>query len=892
MQYLVPVTPAAAPTTIGDRDIPLVERAAVGVTQKAGPTPGTSAPTPRAKIIPPSAVGFSRSRLLAAVAGDTPVVLVVAPPGAGKTTLLADVAQGYPGVVAWCRLEEQDAAADTLLRTVAAAVTLALEGAPRAVASVDELLALLEQPGPVLALLLDDAHLLAGSEAERVLARIVRLLPGRARVVLAARVEPGFLAAGPRFAGLVTDITADDLRFRTWEVEALFREHYVEPLAPEDAAALARHTEGWAAGLSLFHLSTTGTSAEQRRRAVGELWGRSHLLRRYLTSTVLATLPSETADFLVQSCALGVLEGGLCDRLLDRRGSHALLRSLADAQLFTLACDDGLHFRYHAVLQRQLETMLVERLGADEARDWYRRAAQALEDAGHWAHAYRAYARGEDWGAGAQLVQRHGPFATSADDPWLMLAAARRHRGAGRLAAAVAAFSDAEARFDDPRMRQRCRAERRALASWLPGAAAPERPDVDSPWDQLRAALDADPNRLHRYAAGRAEPEWRLVAGIAAALDGCGDDAVAALRDAAEASEVFVSLAARLCLAALSGTAADATALALDSEVAAYPWLARQAHAVAAREDVTRIAELRDECIADGDEWGILLVTALASAPGAWVSETARRDGRLRVLLSRVRSDPVPTGALVVRCFGQFSLQLGGHEVGWAQLRPRARAALRLLCLHAGIPVHEETLIDALWPSVGVSAGKRSLQVAISSIRALLEPGRARGAPTLLQRVGEGYQFTLPDGADADVVTFTGAIARWRRLGPGAPDVAEVLESALGVYVGDLLPEDGPAEWVVEHRERLRADAADAAAALAAHALDHGAPRRAIAACQTALRAEGFHDAAWRLLIDAHREAGDAAAVHHARLGYARALAHLGVTPEVQQQGTEQRARL
>ena len=42
-------------------------------------------------------------------------------------------------------------------------------------------------------------------------------------------------------------IDAQDLQFRPWEVERLFREIYGQPLRPEDAAALTRRTGGWAA---------------------------------------------------------------------------------------------------------------------------------------------------------------------------------------------------------------------------------------------------------------------------------------------------------------------------------------------------------------------------------------------------------------------------------------------------------------------------------------------------------------------------------------------------------------------------------------------------------------------------------------------------------------------
>ena len=70
-----------------------------------------------------------------------------------------------------------------------------------------------------------------------------------------------------------------------------------------------------------------------------------------------------------------------------------------------------------------------------------------------------------------------------------------------------------------------------------------------------------------------------------------------------------------------------------------------------------------------------------------------------------------------VQCFGGFRLDLAGQTVDSKVLRPRPRAALRLLSLHAGRPVHREALVTALWPDVDLRAGTRNLHVALSAVR-------------------------------------------------------------------------------------------------------------------------------------------------------------------------------
>ena len=93
--------------------------------------------------------------------------------------------------------------------------------------------------------------------------------------------------------GTVAIVTAEDLRFRSWEAEDLFRQVYRDPLSPQSAAALTRHTEGWAAGLHMFHLSTRGNGGRDRHSAIEALSGRSRVLQSYLARTVVGELPSD-----------------------------------------------------------------------------------------------------------------------------------------------------------------------------------------------------------------------------------------------------------------------------------------------------------------------------------------------------------------------------------------------------------------------------------------------------------------------------------------------------------------------------------------------------------------------------------------------------------------------
>jgi DNA-binding SARP family transcriptional activator len=240
-----------------------------------------------------------------------------------------------------------------------------------------------------------------------------------------------------------------------------------------------------------------------------------------------------------------------------------------------------------------------------------------------------------------------------------------------------------------------------------------------------------------------------------------------------------------------------------------------------------------------------------------------------------VRSVP----PLAVRCFGGFELQVDGSTPDLARVRPRARALLRLLALYAGQPVHREVIVDAMWPQLDAAAATHNLHVCVSGLRSALEPGVARGASRLVVRDGERYLLALPDGALSDLRSFDALIATAERArNAGASDDAiRDLDAALHLYTGDVLPEDGPTEWVLPHREQYKVRAAEAAALLGRLHLDHGRPEQAAAAARRSIDVDPCRDASWRLLVAAHEAAGDLAASEEARRSYAEVLESLGV---------------
>lgn len=243
--------------------------------------------------------------------------------------------------------------------------------------------------------------------------------------------------------------------------------------------------------------------------------------------------------------------------------------------------------------------------------------------------------------------------------------------------------------------------------------------------------------------------------------------------------------------------------------------------------------------------------------------------------------DTGPPPVLHLRCFRRFEATFGERELDWRSTRPRVRALARLLAVHAGQPVHRERLMAALWPDSPERTASRGLQVALSALRTFLEPGADRGRTRLLIRSGEAYMLAPAPGGSCDVRRFEAAVTTGLRAaargGAGAEQAADALGLALRLYTGELLPEDGPAEWVVPLRDHYRLQAVQAAHTLAEVELARGRPAAAATAAGHGLSVDPFQDAVWRLLVTAHREAGDPAAAHQASLRHARVLATLDV---------------
>src|SRR4029453_6193607 len=240
--------------------------------------------------------------------------------------------------------------------------------------------------------------------------------------------------------------------------------------------------------------------------------------------------------------------------------------------------------------------------------------------------------------------------------------------------------------------------------------------------------------------------------------------------------------------------------------------------------------------------------------------------------------------ALQVRLFGRFEIRRDGRPVGEAEwTTKKARALVKLLLLHRPGGLHDEQLVEWLWPDHDAARGMSSLKTAVKLGRRALEPWLEGAASHFLRREGRVLRFEDAGvWIDCDEHTRLVADARGHATAGRLNEAIADLERPPAPYRGDLLgPEDRYEAWAEPARERWRRSQVEALVELS-----HGRASRAdYDEAATAMRAV--------VALDPVREPAYRDLIHYALLrgrrdeaiGTSRAGAQaleqeLGVAPE------------
>jgi LuxR family maltose regulon positive regulatory protein len=403
----------------------------------------------------------SRPRLVRQLldARHATTALVCAPPGYGKTALLAEWIERDERPCAWITLTERHSSPAVLGEAIMRALD-ALE--PVASGLLDDcrqaatdrptkpspellgaLAATVSSMGSVRApviLVLDDAHRLRNRAALRVLSTVAAAMPTCSKLALASRSEPPLPLARRRADHELLELGVRELAMTAYEAFRLLRAAGLHA----DRGAVERlttKTEGWPAALYLAALSLRAQA--DVKRAVEEFAGSDRAVSEYVRQELLSHLSKERRAFLRRCSVLDQLSAPLCDEVLERSDSAAVLEEIAFQQRLLLPLDTaGNWYRCNPLVRDVLRTELRARDGglatalSHRASRWFEQCGDIDRAIGHAVDAGQSERAGELlWRhASAYLVRGSDPRvrrwldnlseATVADSPQFALCAA------------------------------------------------------------------------------------------------------------------------------------------------------------------------------------------------------------------------------------------------------------------------------------------------------------------------------------------------------------------------------------------------------------------------------------------------------------------------------------
>lgn len=347
------------------------------------------------------------------------VSVIISPPGFGKTTLLTQwwrILETRPDIYAcWLTLDEIDSEVSRFMAGVILSVARAgvdvgpLEVAARQL-SVDPnvrpialaLLGAIRRSGRRTVLILDDFHRTRSRAVDEVVETLIEHSHGELHLVVSGRFRPTFRVSALLARGLVTLLDAGDL--------ALSLEQAAEVLgvgvSPEDLALLHARTEGWAVALQLARLWLD--RGRHRPDALKNFSGRTTEMTDYLAEQIVADLPEELRDFLLETAILERFDASLADAVRNRSDSQDLLERLRHFDALLVPLDDAREwFRYHHLFADFLSQRL-KRSSAHITVDLHRRAARALAAVGDLPEAVQHAIAADDTALAVALTQQAG----------------------------------------------------------------------------------------------------------------------------------------------------------------------------------------------------------------------------------------------------------------------------------------------------------------------------------------------------------------------------------------------------------------------------------------------------------------------------------------------------
>ena len=345
--------------------------------------------------------------------------VIVSPPGFGKTTLLTQwwrtLGARADLHACWLTLDDIDSEVSRFVAGVVLSVARAgVDVGPLEVAarqqSIDPnvrpiALALLEairRSGRRAVLILDDFHRARSRAVDEVVEVLIEHSHGELHLVVSGRTRPTFHVSAFLARGLVTQLDATDL--------ALSLEQAAQIVGPNvsaaDLALLHARTEGWAVALQLARMWLD--RGRYKPDTLKDFSGRTTEMTDYLAEQIVADLPENLREFLLETAVLERFNAALADAVRNRSDSEDLLDQLRHFDALLIPLDDAREwFRYHPLFADFL-CQRLKRSSSQRPSILRRRAARALAAVGDLPEAVQHAVAADDIPLAVALTQEAG----------------------------------------------------------------------------------------------------------------------------------------------------------------------------------------------------------------------------------------------------------------------------------------------------------------------------------------------------------------------------------------------------------------------------------------------------------------------------------------------------
>jgi LuxR family transcriptional regulator, maltose regulon positive regulatory protein len=322
------------------------------------------------------------------------LTFVSAPAGYGKTTLLIDFASDVDAIVCWYRIAPDDSDLLQFVRHVVAAfqqkfpefgkdLSKQLEnpaGSSDPPSLAAELINEVQRSVQDFTLLILDDYHLAGENQQIVnfIERLLEHLPDHLRVLMGSRSVYGIPTANLYIRDELITISADELRFRADELQKLVLRNYRMRLSDEQANEFANRADGWIIAILLAIRTMEGGILPKFSGAIEQIYD-------YLAEEVISRQTEDLRAFMLGTSILSDFNEELCNTLLERTDSGALLRSLEERNLFVSRTEtlDGNSYRYHQLFAEFLQSYF-ERHDPKRKQGLHQRAAEWHRSREEW----------------------------------------------------------------------------------------------------------------------------------------------------------------------------------------------------------------------------------------------------------------------------------------------------------------------------------------------------------------------------------------------------------------------------------------------------------------------------------------------------------------------------